>query len=150
LAKIKDELNSSLRQIKCQHLAEREKENAKYIRLFYNKYVSKYANHPYTSEIELFIRSLQIVPGQKYPDYTVVGIDGKKYRMSKLIKNKVVVVDLWTSWCRPCRKHSKELIPLYKQYKKQGFTVVAIARERNNRIAMKETVRKDGYPWMNC
>jgi hypothetical protein len=38
------------------------------------------------------------------------------------------------------------MIPIYEKYKDKGFTVVAIARERN-REDMENAARKDGYPW---
>ena len=40
------------------------------------------------------------------------------------------------------------MIPVYEKYKDKGFTVVAIARERN-RKAMENAVMKDGYPWQS-
>ena len=38
------------------------------------------------------------------------------------------------------------MIPVYERYKDQGFTVIAIAREKN-REAMENAAKKDGYPW---
>ena len=38
------------------------------------------------------------------------------------------------------------MIPVYEKYKDKGFTVIAIARERN-RQAMENAAKKDGYPW---
>ena len=43
-------------------------------------------------------------------------------------------------------RHSIAMIPVYERYKDKGFTVVAIARERN-REAMENAAKKDGYPW---
>ena len=40
------------------------------------------------------------------------------------------------------------MIPVYEKYKDKGFTVIAIARERN-RQAMENAVKKDGYPWQS-
>lgn len=86
--------------------------------------------------------------GGVYPDYTADNLEGKPVRISDLIKDKVALVDLWASWCGPCRTNSKQLIPIYNTYKDKGFTVVGIARERHDTNAMKEAIRKDGYPWM--
>ena len=41
------------------------------------------------------------------------------------------------------------LIPIYEQYADRGFTVVGIARERHSTDAMRRSVEKDGYPWIN-
>ena len=44
--------------------------------------------------------------------------------------------------------HSIAMIPVYEKYKDKGFTVIAIARERN-RQAMENAAKKDGYPWQS-
>lgn len=40
------------------------------------------------------------------------------------------------------------MIPVYEKYKDKGFTVIAIARERN-RQTMENAAKKDGYPWQS-
>lgn len=74
---------------------------------------------------------------------------GNDHTLSKEIAGRVALIDLWGSWCASCRKHSKELIPLYDKYKDRGFTVVGVAREYDNADAMKTAIRRDGYPWLN-
>ena len=86
------------------------------------------------------------LPGKPYIDYMVRNTDGKLVPISTLIQGKVALIDLWASWCGPCRRHSIAMIPVYEKYKDKGFTVIAIARERN-RQAMENAAKKDGYPW---
>ena len=74
--------------------------------------------------------------------------DGHLVPISTLTKGKVALIDLWASWCGPCRSHSIAMIPVYEKYKDKGFTVIAIARERN-RQAMENAAKKDGYPWQS-
>lgn len=74
--------------------------------------------------------------------------EGKRVNVASLYRGKVAVIDLWASWCGPCRKHSKELIPLYEKYKKMGFAVIGIAREEEV-SRMTQAAEKDGYPWQN-
>lgn len=87
-------------------------------------------------------------PGKPYIDFEALTVGGERVKVSSLYRGKVAVIDFWASWCGPCRKHSKELIPLYEKYKGQGFTVVGIAREEEL-SRMTRAAEKDGYPWVN-
>lgn len=118
-----------------------------YIRIFETVYKDAMPAHPYTQEIEDLIKARAVKAGNKYPDYKLTREDGTSEQILSLIKGSVAVIDLWASWCSPCRRHSVELIPLYEKYKDRGFKVVAVARERGNCDAMNEAMRKDGYPW---
>ncbi|MDE6697604.1 MAG: TlpA family protein disulfide reductase, partial [Muribaculaceae bacterium] len=102
---------------------------------------------PYTKEIEEMIEARDVKAGNKYPDYKVTREDGTTEQISSLLNGNVAIVDLWASWCGPCRRHSIELIPVYEKYKDKGFKVVAIAREQANCKAMNEAMQIDGYPW---
>lgn len=46
-------------------------------------------------------------------------------------KGKVVVVDFWATWCKPCKKELPVLQKLYKKYKKKGLVVVGVNVEPN-------------------
>ncbi len=42
---------------------------------------------------------------------------------------KVLVINLWATWCGPCRNETPELVRLYKEYQSQGLEVVALSTE---------------------
>jgi thiol-disulfide isomerase/thioredoxin len=42
---------------------------------------------------------------------------------------KVLVVNLWATWCGPCRQETPELVKFYKEYRSQGFEVVGLSTE---------------------
>ena len=87
-------------------------------------------------------------PGMPAPDFSAPALDGERYSLSELIEGRIAVLDCWASWCRPCREHSIELIPLYEKYKDKGFTVVGVAREYDSLDDMRHAIESDGYPWI--
>ena len=117
-----------------------------YLTLYHDKLINLYPNHPIHQQIATAETAYHLQPGKPYIDYDVRNIDGQPVPISSLIRGKVALIDLWASWCGPCRRHSIAMIPIYEKYKDKGFTVVAIARERN-REAMENAAKKDGYPW---
>ena len=116
------------------------------VALYESKLCNLYKGHPVHGQITTALTALRFQSGKPYIDYTVRNTDGQLVPISSLIRGKVALIDLWASWCGPCRRHSKAMIPVYEKYKDKGFTVVAIARERN-REDMENAARKDGYPW---
>jgi thiol-disulfide isomerase/thioredoxin len=47
-------------------------------------------------------------------EFTLSGVDGQKLDMASL-KGKVLVLDMWATWCAPCREQH----PLYEQVKER-------------------------------
>ena len=52
-------------------------------------------------------------------------LDGKPFKISDL-KGKVLVLDLWATWCGPCRSSIPELVNMQKEYGPKGFEVVGL------------------------
>lgn len=52
-------------------------------------------------------------------------IDGKPFKLSDL-KGKVLVIDLWATWCGPCRVSTPELVNLQKEFGPKGFEVIGL------------------------
>jgi len=89
-----------------------------------------------------------IRPGGHYVDFEAPDLEGCKVKLSDVIKGKVAIIDLWASWCMPCRAKAKAMIPLYEKYKDRGFKIVGVAREFKNTDRMKQAIKQDGYPWL--
>jgi cytochrome c biogenesis protein CcmG, thiol:disulfide interchange protein DsbE len=59
------------------------------------------------------------------PDFELKTTEGKTIRLSDL-RGQPVLVNLWATWCPPCRAEMPTLEKVYKDYKDQGFTVLAV------------------------
>jgi thiol-disulfide isomerase/thioredoxin len=52
-------------------------------------------------------------------------LDGKPFNPAQL-KDKVVLVQFWGTWCAPCKEEMPEMIDLYEKYHSKGFEIVGI------------------------
>jgi cytochrome c biogenesis protein CcmG, thiol:disulfide interchange protein DsbE len=59
------------------------------------------------------------------PDFTLDLLGGEQVQLSDL-RGKVVMVNLWASWCPPCRAEMPAIENVYRTYKDKGFEVLAI------------------------
>jgi len=55
-------------------------------------------------------------------------LDGKKKKLADY-SGKVLVVDLWATWCGPCRQEIPYLVEFAKQYKSKGVEVIGLTNE---------------------
>lgn len=53
---------------------------------------------------------------------------------------KVLLVNLWATWCGPCRLETPELVKLHKEFRSQGLEVVGLSTE--NPDASEESVKR--------
>jgi peroxiredoxin len=59
------------------------------------------------------------------PDFELSTLDGKTIKLSDL-RGQAVLLNLWTTWCPPCRAEMPTIQTIYTEYKDQGFTVLAV------------------------
>lgn len=53
------------------------------------------------------------------------------------LKGKVIYIDFWASWCKPCKKSFPWLNSVHNKYKNKGFEVLAINLDKNKKQAEK-------------
>ena len=72
-------------------------------------------------------------------DAELRAVTGAPIKLSSY-SGKVLVVNLWATWCGPCRLETPELIKLHKEFRSQGVEVVGLSTE--NPDASAEAVRQ--------
>ena len=68
------------------------------------------------------------------PDFTLENMDGQKISLSSQ-KGKVVLVNIWASWCPPCRAEMPAIERVYQTYKDQGFVAIGIDSTIQDKIS---------------
>jgi cytochrome c biogenesis protein CcmG/thiol:disulfide interchange protein DsbE len=53
------------------------------------------------------------------PDVLLTQFDGNSYRLSSL-RGKVIVLNIWASWCEPCKDEAPGLERAWKDYRDRG------------------------------
>ena len=59
------------------------------------------------------------------PDFELKTPTGESIRLSNL-RGQAVLINLWTTWCPPCRAEMKSIEKVYREYRDEGFTVLAV------------------------
>lgn len=77
-------------------------------------------------EAELAAIRKELSGGEKFP-FSLAGktVAGEEMDLASL-KGKVVIVDIWGTWCPPCRAEIPSFIKLQEQYGEQGFQMVGV------------------------
>lgn len=80
------------------------------------------------------------------PPFSTVDIHGTRHRLEEH-DGKVVLVNIWATWCPPCRKEMPELDELYQERKDQGFMVFGLSTEDvETQLAFERSVLSVSYP----
>lgn len=66
------------------------------------------------------------------PDFTLTSLDGTQLTLSNL-KGQVILINIWATWCPPCRAEMPTIEATYQQYRAQGFTVLAVDLQEDPR-----------------
>ena len=64
-------------------------------------------------------------------NFTVKDLDGKKLEMSDL-KGKVIFLNLWATWCGPCRVEMPSIQNLYNSVDKEKIAFVILSLDQEN------------------
>jgi thiol-disulfide isomerase/thioredoxin len=64
-------------------------------------------------------------PTPIFPDLEVAGADGGSIRLSQL-KGNVILVNVWATWCGPCRMELPIVQRMYDKYSDRNFVVLAV------------------------
>jgi peroxiredoxin len=68
----------------------------------------------------------RLQPGLPAPDFVLPGLDGKQVSLGDY-KGKVVFLNIWATWCPPCREEMPSMEKLYKELRGEDFEILAVS-----------------------
>ena len=78
---------------------------------------------------------------QKAPDFTLDTMEGDTFTLSDH-KGKVVVINIWATWCAPCRKEIPEFIKMQRDLGNQGVLFVGVSIDKKGWDAVRPYAQK--------
>lgn len=66
--------------------------------------------------------------GEAAREFTAMTLDGREVTLESL-KGEVVLLNLWATWCTPCRAETPYLQEIYEEHRDEGFEIVGISMD---------------------
>lgn len=92
-----------------------------------------------------------LIRGMFAPDFSlpILGTDNEKALSD--FRGDIIVLNLWASWCPPCRDEMPDLIKLHEQYKDKGVKVLGVnmGTLEKNEQSVQEFMEEFAVPFPN-
>lgn len=82
-----------------------------------------------------------VLDGKKCPDFSFQDINGKTVTL-KSLEGKYVLIDVWASWCGPCRAEIPYLTKLEKKFHGKNIHFMSLSVDTDTN-AWKSMVKKE-------
>ena len=96
-------------------------------------------------KIALRDREFAPLPNHRAPNFKATRIGGERLELSDL-RGKVVVLNIWATWCKPCEEEAPSLERLYRTIKQRpegkDFEILAVSIDARSRDAVLPFQRK--------
>lgn len=85
--------------------------------------------------------------GRMAPPLVGKSVDGKEVNLADF-KGKVVLINFWATWCKPCRMELPEIAKIHEKYKDRGLVVLGVAGDETPEPVQK-FLKSNPLPFTN-
>ena len=79
--------------------------------------------------------------GVPAPDFTLPGLDGQMVSLADY-RGKVVLLNIWATWCPPCVEEMPSMEELYQKLKAEDFEILAVSMDISGAQAVRPFMEK--------
>ncbi|MCP4231014.1 MAG: TlpA family protein disulfide reductase [bacterium] len=83
------------------------------------------------AEIAAIERNITVPLGSPAPDFKLEDTNGVTYKLSDFL-GKVVLLNVWATWCPPCQAEIPDLIEIQDEYGGDDFAILSITVDEGN------------------
>ena len=118
-----------------------------------NTWKEKQPDHPWVNQLCMIsdASNLPVLLGDEFPNFELPMLTTDTLSLKDQLGNKLTIIDLWASWCAPCRKENREvLVPLWEDYHDQGLQIIAYGLETDERTWKAAAERDGANRWLQA
>lgn len=83
--------------------------------------------------LDIVDKNQYLMEGVEMKDFEFEDVDGKKHRLSDY-KGMPIYLDIWATWCNPCKAIAPNFAALAKAYKEENIKFIAISIDKNVQV----------------
>jgi peroxiredoxin len=110
----------------------------------YRNYPSSEYVKEFHGRVSVLVQRLPI--GGQAPDIVAKSPSGQTIALSSL-KGKIVLVEFWASWCKPCLTELPVIKEMYRKYRSKGLEIYSFSLDTDSK-AWEEAIQKHDLRWI--
>ena len=93
------------------------------------------------------LSSKKMIVGKPLPNVELIDVNGEKKMISDFVTpGRYTLIELWASWCSPCKAEFPFLKRAYEKYNPKGFDIVSISIDTDEND-WKKALEEERMPW---
>ncbi len=100
---------------------------------------------------KMFNPARKIRMGKTIPSFLLTNEDGPENLSNQTFAGKILLIDFWATWCRPCIEELPNLHATYEKFHSSGFEILSInVDDKAGRARFMRRTGKFPMPWSNA